>query len=86
MNMPVFLMTTLIREPKFSQVLAFRLYNECLQKGKAKAFKHQQDTIYHRLAVLKSKSIPMENKYLFMLYLLKINRTLYEFVIKKLRK
>lgn len=66
--------------------LAFRLYNECLQKGKAKAFKHQQDTIYHRLAVLKSKSIPMENKYLFMLYLLKINRTLYEFVIKKLRK
>lgn len=66
--------------------LAFRLYNECIQKGQASHFKAQQNRIYCYLSALDSKSIPMETKYRFMLALLKCNKTLYAWTIQKMRR
>lgn len=66
--------------------LAFRLYNECIQKGQASHFKAQQNRIYRYLSALDSKSIPMETKYRFMLALLKCNKTLYAWTIQKMRR
>lgn len=74
-------------EIEYSEMrLAFRLYNECIQKGKEQAFKIKQDEIYHRLCSFNLKTVPMEPKYRFMLNLLKINRIMYEFMIRYFRK
>lgn len=74
-------------EIEYSEMrLAFRLYNECIQKGRKKVFKIKQDEIYHQLCSFSSKMISKELKYTLMLKLLKMSRIMYEFMIRYFRK
>lgn len=65
--------------------IAFRLYNECINRGASKQFFLQQSSIYHYLCSLDIEKMKIDKKYLFLLFLLKTNRNFYDFFIKKFR-
>lgn len=65
--------------------IAFRLYNECINRGSSRKFPLQQRSIYRYLCSLDVRKMKIDRKYLFLLLLLKVNRTFYDFFIKKFR-
>lgn len=65
--------------------ISFRLYNECINRGSSRKFPLQQRSIYRYLCSLDVRKMKIDRKYLFLLFLLKVNRTFYDFFIKKFR-
>lgn len=62
--------------------IAIRLYNECIRRKAAQNFQQQQSKIFQYLKSSNINLLNCEFKYKLLLFLIKINRTLYDIIVK----